>query len=140
MLTGTADAGNLTGTCVARVDEGPCTWDHECVPGRFCSHGTCKPLLHIGDACGDDTNGCGGFSACDSESASPTCVHAGLVGERCAPLYGVPSICRDGSACNDRLRCVSPVQFGEACSPGTCAPSLYCSGTCFQCPSPDAGQ
>jgi hypothetical protein len=138
-FTGTDANGDLIGTCAARVASGPCTRDHNCVSDQFCYQGTCKPLLRIGDPCGDANIGCTGFSACDTASASPTCVHAGLLGEPCAPLADAPALCIGGAVC-DGFRCVAPGQLGDACIFGTCATPLVCQDTCAQCPSADAGQ
>jgi hypothetical protein len=140
-----ADAGTTTGpaptgTCVPRPGTGdPCSFDQDCASQNFCDHGACTQRLTLGAPCGDAQSGCGGFSTCDTSSASPTCVHAGYPGESCAPLSSVPAICLQGTVCDDTFTCVAPGQLGADCTAVTCASPLVCFGTCGQCPSLDAG-
>jgi hypothetical protein len=131
--------GGEGGTC-ATQSSGACTTDDECASSQFCHAGSCTRRLAVGAPCGDAQTGCGGFSTCDTTSSSPTCVHAGLPGEPCAPFYGFPALCLNGSICGDKYTCVSPGQVGDACSGVSCASSLYCNGSCVACPAPDAGQ
>ena len=138
-VVNTGGSGALSGTCTP-VSSGPCTQDSECAFNEFCYQGACKPRLALGAPCGDARTGCTGFSECDTTSAAPTCVHAGLRGERCARIYGSPAICINGSVCGLSSTCVARGQVGDACDAFSCAAPLLCSGTCFQCPSPDAGQ
>ena len=124
------------GTCVPQ-STGPCSYDYECPSSQFCHQGTCTKLRRLGASCADTLTGCEAFSVCDTTSATPTCIHAGLPGEACAP----PGFaCLGGTICGPNFTCIAKPQLGEACSGPTCAEGLYCNGSCMQCPTPDGGQ
>ncbi len=130
--TGTTGGGALSGACTP-FSTGPCDNDYQCPASQFCYQGNCTLRLGVGAPCGDAQTGCGGFSTCDTASASPTCIHAGLLGEACG-------ICLNGSVCGPAFTCVAAGNVGDDCEANTCSLPLICTGQCTQCPASDAGQ